>query len=445
MVPATRSSTEFNAEIDIGPIIRINPFELHINDPEYYKHIYNFDRHLEKRDYHIQNVQHTRSYPHYRPLRRALDPYLSLTTVLTLEPLIKHNVEALCRHIFAAQSHQQTITLSHLYRCMTADIITTYTLGKSYDLLAVGNERKSESFLRAFRFTFRLLWLLREVPYLDVVVRWVGKGVGRWCAGDGIVPTLLRWQWEIDTHLSTLSTSPSSPPKPTPADIKPIIPSYIQNPKLPPSLRTGQPLHDTTIMLLAAGLETTAFALTTATYHLLSPSSPSHLQLLLHELRTSIPSPSRIPTYPLLRTLSYLTAVIKESLRLSLGATARLPRRNRKEDMWYKGWMIPRGTVMGMSHGDLHYDEGIFPDPRIFKPGRWLVDMEGEECVKNREGLAHAELYLTIATVFRRYGEEIRLWETERRDVEPKRDFFVPATERGAKGLRVMIGADELM
>ena len=59
--------------------------------------------------------------------------------------------------------------------------------------------------------------------------------------------------------------------------------------------------------------------------------------------------------------------------------------------------------------------------------------------------LAHAELYLTIATVFRRYGEEMRLWETERRDVEPKRDFFVPATERGAKGLRVMIGADELM
>lgn len=78
---------------------------------------------------------------------------------------------------------------------MTADIITSYTLGKSYNLLAVGNEGKSESFLRAFRFTFRLLWLLREIPYLGVVVRLVGKGVGRWCGGSGIIPTLLRWQW----------------------------------------------------------------------------------------------------------------------------------------------------------------------------------------------------------------------------------------------------------
>ncbi len=78
---------------------------------------------------------------------------------------------------------------------MTGDIITSYTLGKSYDLLAVGNEVKSESFLRAFQFTFRLLWLLREIPYLAGVVRLLGKGVGRWCGGLGVIPTLLRWQW----------------------------------------------------------------------------------------------------------------------------------------------------------------------------------------------------------------------------------------------------------
>ncbi|KAI4230220.1 MAG: hypothetical protein L6R36_000185 [Xanthoria steineri] len=140
-----------------GPVIRINPFELHINDPEYYNQIYSFDCSLEKRDFHIQNVQHTGPYPRHRPLRRALDPYLSRTTVQRLEPLITHNIEALCRHFAAARSHKQPITLSHLYRCMTGDIITSYTLGKSYDLLAVGNEVNSESFLRAFQFTFRLL------------------------------------------------------------------------------------------------------------------------------------------------------------------------------------------------------------------------------------------------------------------------------------------------
>ena len=175
---------------------------------------------------------------------------------------------------------------------------------------------------------------------------------------------------EIHTHLSTLSTSPNSPilSNPTPS----IIPSYIHNTSLPASSRSDMSLHDTTIMLLAASSETTGFTLTTATYHLLSPASDSHLQKLLHELHTAIPNPTSIPPWHELEDLPYLSAVIQESLRLSLGASARLPRLNSKEDMWYKGWKIPQGTVVSMTHADLHHDPTIFPDPKRFDPGRWL-------------------------------------------------------------------------
>ena len=175
---------------------------------------------------------------------------------------------------------------------------------------------------------------------------------------------------EIDTNLSMLATST---PSPTLSNSTPsIIPSYIHNTSLPASSRSGLSLHDTTIMLLAAGFETTGFTLTIATYHLLSPSSNPHLQKLLHELHTAIPNPASIPPWHELEKLPYLSAVVQESLRLSLGASARLPRRNSKEDMWYKGWKIPRGTVVGMTHADLHHDPTIFPDPKRFDPGRWL-------------------------------------------------------------------------
>ncbi|KAL8787458.1 MAG: hypothetical protein Q9213_002235 [Squamulea squamosa] len=392
-----------NSKGDLGPIIRINPFELHINNPEYYHEIYNFDRHLEKRDYNIQNVQHTGPYPQHRPLGRALDPYLSRSTIQSLEPLVEHNIEALCRHLSAARTSHQHITLSHLYRCMTADIITAYTLGKSYDLLAEGNEKKGESFLEAFQFTFRLLWLLREIPGLGVVVRWLGKMVGRWCIGVGIVPTLLRWQWvsifsivllfnaaqgffesEIDTHLQSLRSSKHPSDTAAAASVKAVIPSYIYNPSLPPSLRSAQPLHDTTIMLLAAGFETTGFALTTATYHLLSPSSVHHLSLLLTELHTAIPDSQCTLPWTELEKLPYLTAVVKESLRLSLGASARLPRVNHYEDIYYKEWRIPKGTAVGMTHADLHYDERVFPDAKAFKPERWWEGSEAEMKMRER-------------------------------------------------------------
>jgi hypothetical protein len=36
-----------------GPIVRINPFELHINDPEYYDSLYNFNPQLEKRTFYV--------------------------------------------------------------------------------------------------------------------------------------------------------------------------------------------------------------------------------------------------------------------------------------------------------------------------------------------------------------------------------------------------------
>ena len=51
--------------------------------------------------------------------------------------------------------------------------------------------------------------------------------------------------------------------------------------------------------------------------------------------------------------------------------------------------------------------------------------------------LAYAELYITIATVFRRF--ELALFETERATVEYAHDFFNPFPEHGGDGVRVLV------
>lgn len=83
-------------------------------------------------------------------------------------------------------------------------------------------------------------------------------------------------------------------------------------------------------------------------------------------------------------------------------------------------------------------DPSIFPDPDAFVPDRWLVkdpaamaQLEkhlatfgkgSRDCI-GRE-LGYAELYSVVATIFRRFGEQIELWETTARHVEACHDFF---------------------
>ena len=51
--------------------------------------------------------------------------------------------------------------------------------------------------------------------------------------------------------------------------------------------------------------------------------------------------------------------------------------------------------------------------------------------------LAKAELYLTLANVFRRF-ENQELYETTRMDVDLKRDMFLPYPDLTSKGVRVL-------
>ena len=156
---------------------------------------------------------------------------------------------------------------------------------------------------------------------------------------------------------------------------------YLSN-DLPHQEKSAQHLHDTVSMLLAAGFETTGFALTTATYHILANSAI--LSRLRQELHAGIPHHDHIPSWQALSRFPYLSAVIKESLRLSLGASARLPRVNSEREVSYGDWSIPKGTAISMSHTDLHYDKSVFPEPKKFKPERWLCVSASESKAMQR-------------------------------------------------------------
>lgn len=142
-------------------------------------------------------------------------------------------------------------------------------------------------------------------------------------------------------------------------------------------------------VLLGAGTETTSWALSVTTFHLLN--APRILNKLTQELQTVVEDPQHLPSWSTLEKLPYLSAVILEGLRLSYGVSFRSPRVAIDEDLVYHGvwsatglhkedhieYIIPRGTAIGMSGWMVHHNETIFPNSTTYIPERWL-DEKGE-------------------------------------------------------------------
>ena len=53
--------------------------------------------------------------------------------------------------------------------------------------------------------------------------------------------------------------------------------------------------------------------------------------------------------------------------------------------------------------------------------------------------LAYAEMFLTLAILFRPNGPHLELFETDETDVLHVRDYIQPLPKRGSKGIRVLV------
>lgn len=131
--------------------------------------------------------------------------------------------------------------------------------------------------------------------------------------------------------------------------------------------------------MIGAGLETTAWALTTISYHLLS--NPPILTKLQAELKEAILDPTTKLDLVDLEKLPYLSACIQEGIRLSYGVSSRNPRISPDKAIRYKDWVVPAGTPLSMTIIDVHHDEHIFPNSRAFIPERWLNNPKTEDGV----------------------------------------------------------------
>lgn len=175
-----------------------------------------------------------------------------------------------------------------------------------------------------------------------------------------------------------------------------------------------------------------------------------------------------------LENLPYFGAVVQEALRIADGIPTRLQRVSPEKAMIFidrsgsgKEYLIPAQTPVGMSSLLIHHDESIFTDAESFIPERWIDNPQlnrffvpFSKGTRNCLGinLAYAEIYLSLAAVFRRFGSGgengvrekgdeavLDLFETTyNKDVKTAADLFVGLPAKGSKGIRIKVKPNPL-
>ncbi|KAJ3539842.1 hypothetical protein NMY22_g4549 [Coprinellus aureogranulatus] len=166
-----------------------------------------------------------------------------------------------------------------------------------------------------------------------------------------------------------------------------------------------------------AGADTTTFTLHAAVKALLlNPAVQKKAQAELDAV-----CPGRLPTMEDRPKLEYVDAVLKETSRWHLLGPFGAPHMVDSDDE-YKGYFIPKGSIILPNMGAIASDSTIYPEPDSFKPERHLgaepqLDSGAYNFGFGRrvcpgKALAQAEMFLTIATVLKVF--DILPWNSEK-------------------------------
>ncbi|KAI1373545.1 cytochrome P450 [Hypoxylon crocopeplum] len=411
-----------------GPVVRINPREVHIKDPHFYDEVYAPASGKREKDSHFIGVFGsptsmiaTISHELHRVRRGMLNNFFSKKSVLALSPIIHEKEAKLMKRLETSYYDDAVLRLDDAYSALTADIIMQYSWGVSSGFLDDDNfkndVREALNELTAF------VHINRCFPILSTIMRALPCWVLRRIRPGA---TALLDMQDIVTR--------SSARKPEKGMQKTIFDALTD--------------ANEGLIVVIAGTETMARALMVASYYIFRDR-----QLLLklrNEIRTVMPTPTTKTSWSELEQLPILNSVVNETLRVSHGPIFRSARVAPTESLTYKNIVIPPKTPVSMCSYFVHMDPHIFPQPESFKPEHWIEAADkGQHLNKfivsfsrgsrNCLGLnlASAELYMTLALIIRRF--DIELYESGPNSFRIDREMGLGFPKQGDFSLRAKI------
>ncbi|KAI8961403.1 cytochrome P450 [Daldinia sp. FL1419] len=431
-----------------GPIIRINPDELHCDDPYFSDEIYAGGNRIRDRWQHQLNTGasspasitffSTVSHELHRLRRAPFGRSFSRQRMLKLEGEVHDYAQKTVDKILRA-ANKGPFDIKEAFNCFTADIISQYAFGEPMGFVdQEGWEPNFATWNKYFlerAYLIRYNTLIRKLAGIPWIVNFLGDRVKK--SSEWMTTIIPKY---INTALEN------------PEDGR-VFADVMESDILPEHEKSMYRLSGEGFMLLLAGTETTAGTLTYIVYYLLA--RPSIYARLIEDLKGVDPFNLK---WIDLEQRPYLWAIIHEALRLTPGGSQRMARIARTEDLIYKDkednvqWVIPKGTPIGMTPILNNTDEKLFPNPEEFIPERWLLDGQPNYALEKMLisfgkgsriclgiNLAYCELFIMTTAFAFRVLPRAQLYETTIEDVKYDHDLIVPQTVKGPIAARIKI------
>ena len=128
--------------IGIGPIVRINPYELHVSDPEFIEKLYpTVAKNVAKWTWSARMFGSTDmtfgtvGHAIHRSRRGAISGFFSKASVRRLQPVIQALVDKLCDKLQEKSEAGEIVNMVYAYSALTQDVITEYCFSNCRNVL----------------------------------------------------------------------------------------------------------------------------------------------------------------------------------------------------------------------------------------------------------------------------------------------------------------------
>ncbi|KAF9873493.1 cytochrome P450 [Colletotrichum karsti] len=412
-IPYVRMFVSGHAHRDIlrlhrqyGPIVRVGPTHISINHPDGMQEVRGHRKTGENpKDFinarpNRDNIIGSNRSDHQR-FRRALAHGFSAQSMLAQQPILKKYVYQLFEKLHeASKDGMQAIDVERWFNYTTFDVIGDLSFGEPFGCL------ENETYHPWVDIIFQSI---KNIAFLNSSRRlsWVGPLLMM------TIPRSLASKFAQNKELSRekvrkrLDLGTSRPD---------FIDAMIRKSESAGSTMSFEELTSNAFVLIVAGSETTATLLTAATYFLATNAGP--LAKLTEEVMSAFQSEDQIDMLSV-QNLTYLSAVLDESMRLYPPVPSPSPRMIGEGGDTILRHYIPEGTTVDMWQWAIYHNPAHFARTEEFIPERWLRDPEFDGDAKAAlqpfsvgprncigKNLANAEMRLILARLI--WNFEIR-------------------------------------